>query len=389
METAKTTITFDLPTIWLHGSGYAKKAGEILNTQGASRPLIITDRNLYERGSIQTVITALESLGLKYEICCEAQTEPRANDFDELAQRLNLSRFDSIISVGGGSVIDTAKGLTVIATWGGSILDYDGWNDFAHKPNWTHIAIPTTAGTGSEVSDGGVFVDEARNTKFIVISKKICPTFALTDPEMSRGMPPKVTACSGADALSHAIESYLSKNADAASEMFSLKAIELISRHLPKAYADGNDMAARNAMQIGATMAMIAGSNVYLGLAHSIDMPLGGIFHMPHGQACSMPLPAVLRYNTPAVPDKITNVFKIMGLWDATLPADEAFEQGYAGMAAFLNNIGISTHLADFGYNATEHLDSIVKSTLESAQCNSNPRKPTGEDVAEILRNMI
>lgn len=389
MDIAKSTVTFDMPTHWIHGQGYAGKVAEILKSRKAERPLIITDKILSGLGALKPVTDALEAGGIKYEICDEAQTEPKARDFDEMAKKLDLSRFDSVISVGGGSVIDTAKGLTVIATWGGSILDYDGWNDFPKSPDWTHIAIPTTAGTGSEVSDGGVFVDEARNTKFIVISKRICPTFALTDPEMSKSMPPKVTACSGADALSHAIESYLSKNANLATEMFSLKAIELISQYLPKAYADGNDMGARNAMQMGATMAMIAGSNVYLGLAHSIDMPLGGIFHMPHGQACSMPLPAVLRYNTPATPEKIKTVFKTMNLWDDKLGEMEAFEKGYAGMEAFLNNIGISTHLADFGYNESEHMDSIIKSTLESAQCNTNPRKPTYEDIAGILRSMI
>lgn len=388
MDIAKATISFDMPTHWMHGQGYAKKVGEILKSRKAERPLIITDKILSGLGALKPVTDALEADGIKYEICDEAQTEPKAKDFDEMAKRLDLSRFDSVISVGGGSVIDTAKGLTVIATWGGSILDYDGWNDFPKSPDWTHIAIPTTAGTGSEVSDGGVFVDEVRNTKFIVISKRICPTFALTDPEMSKSMPPKVTACSGADALSHAIESYLSKNANLATEMFSLKAIGFISKYLPLAYADGNNMEARNAMQMAATMAMISGSNVYLGLAHSIDMPLGGIFHMPHGQACSMPLPAVLRYNTPATPAKIKTVFKTMNLWDEKLSEAEAFEKGYAGMEKFLNDIGISTHLKDFGYNESEHMDSIIKSTLESAQCNTNPRKPTYEDIAGILRSM-
>lgn len=388
MDIIKATITFDLPTHWLHGIGYAKKVGEILKAKKATRPLVITDKILYELGTTKTVTDALEAAGIKYEVCAEAQTEPRVKDFDALAAKLDLSRFDSIVSVGGGSVIDTAKGLTVIATWGGSILDYDGWNDFPKTPDWPHIAIPTTAGTGSEVSDGGVFLDEIRNTKFIVISKKINPTVALTDPEMSKGMPPKVTAFSGADALSHAIESYLSKNANLATEMFSLKAIGFISKYLPLAYADGNNMEARNAMQMGATMAMIAGSNVYLGLAHSIDMPLGGIFHMPHGQACSMPLPAVLRYNTPATPAKIKTVFKTMNLWDDKLSEAEAFEQGYLGMEKFLNDIGISTHLKDFGYNESEHMDGIIKATLESAQCNTNPRKPTYEDIAGILRNM-
>ena len=389
MDITKATVTFDLPTHWLHGIGYAKKVGEILKAKGAKNPLVITDKILYELGTTKTVTDALEAQGLKYEVCSDAQTEPRVKDFDKLAKSLDLSRFDSIVSVGGGSVIDTAKGLTVIATWGGSILDYDGWNNFPKVPDWPHIAIPTTAGTGSEVSDGGVFLDEIRNTKFIVISKKISPTVALTDPEMSKGMPPKVTAFSGADALSHAIESYLSKGANIATEMFSLKAVELVSKYLPRAYANGNDMEARNAVQMGATMAMISGCNVYLGLAHSIDMPLGGIYHMPHGQACSMPLPAVLRYNTPAVPEKIKTVFKTMNLWDDKLSETEAFEKGYAGMEAFLNNLGISTHLADFGYNESEHLDSIVKSTLESAQCNTNPRTPTYEDVAGIIRSMV
>lgn len=384
METLNTNINFHLPTQWRHGLDYARKAGEILQERHVSRPLVLTDGLLIKLGTVAPVLESLEACGIKYAICDKFTAEPTVKHFDATVKELDLKQFDAIVAVGGGSVLDSAKALAVIVKFGGSVRDFAGRDRIPAPPDWVNVSIPTTAGTGSEVSDGGVFIDEERNSKFIMMSKKVSATVALTDPLMTVSMPPKVTATSGSDALVHAVESYLSRYANPVSRLFSKQAIELISRYLPKAYADGNDLEARNAMQMGSTMAMSAGCNVYLGLCHSIAMPLCGLYHIPHGQACGMCLPFVLRYNAVSVPQPVREVLQLMRMWDNTLPEPEAFEKGFSLVKKFLNDIGIQTHLSPFGFNPCD-VDAIAASALNSLQCPPNPRTPTHAEIVELV----
>jgi alcohol dehydrogenase class IV len=245
-------------------------------------------------------------------------------------------------------------------------------------PSIKVITVPTTSGTGSEISDGSVLIDQERKTKFIVISKRVCPTAALTDPLMTVSMPPKVTAQSGIDALVHATESYISKGASPASELFALRAIELVSRNVAAACENGKDLDLREKMQIGATMAMTAAMNSKLGLCHALAMPLCALYHMPHGQAVGMALPVVLAYNAPAAGPKMDDVFKAMGFAG----------DGFAQLEALLTRVGISARLADFGFQES-HLPTIVNETMNSAQRPPNPRDPTPEDIEGIVRRML
>lgn len=386
MDIAGSTVNFSLPTHWMHGMGYAKKVGKVLKSRNASRPLVLTDALLVKLGILDPVFQSLKDASISYVVCDKVTTEPSVRMFDQLVQELDLKQFDSVVAVGGGSVIDVAKGLAVFAKFGGSIRDYAGKDKMPSPPDWINVTIPTTAGTGSEVSDGGVFIDEEYNTKFIMMSKRVCATVALTDPTMTVTGPPKITAYSGVDALVHASESYMSRYADEASRLFSRRAIELIAKYLPVAYADGQNLEARNAMQIGSTMAMIAGSNVYCGLCHSMAMPLCGTYHMPHGQACGMSLPFVLRYNAGAAPQSVKGILTAMGFWDPGLKEDQAIDQGCIRVEKFLNSLGISTHLNDFGFKAADTPD-IAQSTLESIQCPPNPRAPTHGEIVELVKS--
>lgn len=388
MDISKATVNFDLPTHWMHGEGYAAKTGAILKETGAKYPLVLTDALLVKLGVVEPVFNSLKENGYQYDLCDKVTAEPTVRFFDDLAKELDLAKYDAVVAVGGGSVMDIAKALAVVAKYGGSVRDYAGKDKMPGRPDWINVSIPTTSGTGSEVSDGGVFIDEENNSKFIMMSKRVSATIALTDPLMTVTGPPSITAYSGVDALVHATESYCSRNADIISQSFSLKAIELICQYLPIAYTNGQNIEARNAMQMGATMAMIAGCNVYLGLCHSIAMPLCGLYHMPHGQGCGMSLPTVLKYNAEAAPERIEAVLKAMQCWDDNLPKADAFEQGYKKVDAFLNSLGISTRLSDFGFDE-KHLDEIAQNTLASIQCPPNPRTPTHADVVEIIKSFV
>jgi alcohol dehydrogenase class IV len=277
------SLRFLLPTCWKHGIGIVSEISSILKEYGCERPLIVTDELLVSLGVVEPVLQSLKNAGINTIICDSVGREPTVGMFDDISSRFDLKSFDSVIAVGGGSVIDVSKGLAILGTFGGSITDYDGFNKFPSRPDMKIFAIPTTAGTGSEVSDGIVVIDEKRNTKFVVISDNIRPAVALTDPEMTMSMPPKVTACTGIDALIHAIEAYLSTRANMATDLFALKSIELVSESLVPAYKDRGNIEYREKMQLGATMAMVAASNTLVGMAHSMDGPICALYHTQLG----------------------------------------------------------------------------------------------------------
>jgi alcohol dehydrogenase len=232
-----------------------------------------------------------------------------------------------------------------------------------------------------------VLIDEDRDTKFLVISKDLCPDYAVTDLRLALSMPPRVTACSGVDALLHAVESYISKGATPASELFALRAIELISGSILFAYENGQDIDIREKMQTGATMAIIAAMNSELGLCHAMAMPLCGLYHMPHGQAVGMALPEVLRYIAKVKKRRIKEVLSIIGLLSSQDEADENLEDGIAALEVFLSYLEISAKLSDFGFSEN-HIESIALETLNSAQCPTNPREPTEEDIRQLTLQM-
>lgn len=377
-------FTFDLPTSWRHGSGMASRTGEIIKEFGCRKTLLLTDRFLLEQKIIGPVLKSLDSAGIEYVVCGEIDEEPTVRFFDYLADTLDLKSFDSILAVGGGSVLDVAKGLAVVASFGGNIRDYNGFDKVPAVPDQKIIAVPTTSGTGSEVSDGVVLIDEEKNTKFLVISKKICPAAAITDPELTRSVPYRVAVCSGIDALVHATESFLSRDASIITETFALKAVELLTKNFKQAVADSQNIHARESMQVGATMAMIAGMNSHLGLCHALAMPLCAHYHMPHGQACGMVLPAVLQYNAEAENEKVVRLLKTMGLYDEEIGEDATQDRAYEKLNAFLAEISIVSKLGSFGYR-DEDLSGIAEATLESAQTPTNPRKPSKQDIADII----
>jgi alcohol dehydrogenase len=314
--------------------------------------------------------------------------EPTVSLFDRIVEKLDLSRFDSVLAVGGGSVIDVAKALAVVAQFGGHIRDYAGFDKIPAPLDRKIIALPTTAGTGSEVSDGSVLIDEAVQTKFLVLSTWICPTLAITDPELTKSMPPKVTANSGVDALTHAIESYLSKDASVASELFSLRAVALISEGLKTAYSHGDDIDARETVQIGSTMAMVAGMNAHMGLCHAMIMPLCALYHMPHGQACGMVLPHVLAFNEEVARDKVADIFRVMGFMDKEAGENALESACYKKLEDFLGEMDITAKLRDFYYR-DEHMQTIVQETFNSVQSQFNPRTPSEEDLIRIVKQII
>ena len=381
-------MKFDFPTSWRHGRGLAAESGRILKDLGCKKTLLITDRLLLKLEVVRPIIESLNAFNIEYTVCDEVTTEPTVTLFENLVDNLDPKNFDSVLAVGGGSVIDVAKGLAIVAQFGGHIRDYAGINKVPAPLERKLIAVPTTSGTGSEISDGSVFVDEAVQSKFLVLSTLICPKVAITDPELTILMPPEITANSGVDALTHGIESYLSKDASVATRLFSLKAVELISSGLKTAYHNGKIIDARETVQIGSTMAMVAGMNAHMGLCHAMVMPLCALYHIPHGQACGMVLPHVLAYNAEVAEEKVVDIFKAMGMIDREGKDDTLNRAPYQMLDSMLEEVRISARLRDFGY-MDNHMQIIVQETFNSVQCQFNPRKPSEEDIVRIVKKMI
>lgn len=381
-------MSFDFPTSWRHGRGLAAESGRIVKDLGCKKTLLITDRLLLKLGVVRPVIESLNAWNREYTVCDEVTTEPTVTLFENLVDNLDPKNFDSFLAVGGGSVIDVAKGLAIVAQFGGHIRDYAGINKVPAPLERKLIAVPTTSGTGSEISDGSVFIDEAVQSKFLILSTLICPEVAITDPELTISMPPEITANSGVDALTHGIESYLSKDASVATRLFSLKAIELISGGLKTAYHNGKIIDAREAVQIGSTMAMVAGMNAHMGLCHAMVMPLCALYHIPHGQACGMVIPHVLAYNAEVAEEKVVDIFKAMGMIEGGGKDDTLNRAPYQMLESMLEEVRISARLRDFGY-VDNHMQIIVQETFNSVQCQFNPRKPSEEDIVRIVKKMI
>lgn len=379
-------MQFSSPTRWRHGRGISTEAGKYVERLGAQKILLLTDPFLLDAGLIKEILSSLEERGLKVTVNADVASEPTVGFFDILARNIDPGRFEAVVAVGGGSVMDVAKGLRIYAQCGGSIRDYKGFDRIPSSIHLPMLAIPTTSGTGSEISDGAVFIDEVSKTKFAVGGLQNCPNVALTDPLLTVSMPPKITAISGIDALVHAVEAYVTRTATQVTEMFAMRAIELIGANLERAYEAGDNIDARESMQIGATMAMIATINSRLGLCHSLAMPLCAQYDLPHGHACGSVLPYVLAFNSSVVADKVNRILHAIG-FDATNQSSP--KEGFDFLECLIQRLGLKISLRnDYGFEDS-HMDAIVKGTMESFQTSNNPREVTGEDVRAIVRRIL
>jgi len=385
MKTKK--FLFCCPTRWLHGLGVTQNVGEKVKEFGAKKALIVTDKGVRECGHLDTVLESLEQDRVEFDIFDEVQPEPPSKLIDNAIETIRRKKIDIIIAIGGGSTIDVAKGFRLLSVCGGSIKDYAGINKIPRTLPLPLIAIPTTAGTGSEVSPGAVFTDEEKQSKFAVVDWKNAPTLAITDPLLTMTMPSSLTGITGIDALAHAVESFVSVNAQPVTEPLSLEAIRLIGENLEKAITNGRDLKARENMQIACTMAMIAAGNTQLGLAHAIGMPLAVNFNLPHGVAVGVMLPYVMKFNLKAQSKKFRRIAEVLSQKIDLLTDSEAGEKAVVAIKQLTKKAGIPSSLKELGVDK-DSFTKLAKSTLLSHQTQFNPRRVTEEkSIVEILQD--
>ncbi|PKN06233.1 MAG: alcohol dehydrogenase, partial [Deltaproteobacteria bacterium HGW-Deltaproteobacteria-7] len=304
----------------IFGNGSILTLASHIKELNAQNPLVVIDKNLAKTDLLEKVANVLIPAGIKFTVYDKVVPEPPIELADEGAKIAVKNKCDIIIGIGGGSAMDVAKAIAVIATNQGGAVDYLGLNKVS-KPGLPKIMIPTTAGTGSEVTFTAVFVRKNLKKKEGMNSPYLYPELALLDPELTLSLPPAPTAQTGLDALCHAIESYTSVNSSPVSEMFSLEAIALIAENLRTCVHDGKNIVARERMLLGSLYAGIGLANAGVTAVHSLSYPLGGKYGVGHGLANTMMLPAVMAFNLPAALEKFTDVAEAMGENVEGLPA--------------------------------------------------------------------
>lgn len=349
----------------------------------AQNPLLVIDKNLAKTDLLEKIANVLIPGGIKFTVYDKVEPEPPIELADEGAKIAVKNKSDIVIGIGGGSAMDVAKAIAVLATNKGSAVDYLGLNKVP-KPGLPKIMIPTTAGTGSEVTFTAVFVRKNLKKKEGMNSPYLYPELALLDPELTLSLPPVPTAQTGLDALCHAIESYTSVNSSPVSEMFSLEAIALIAENLRTCVHDGKNIVARERMLLGSLYAGIGLANAGVTAVHSLSYPLGGKYGVGHGLANTMMLLAVMDFNLPAALEKFTDVAAAMGENIEGLPEREAAYLALEAVEALIEDCGIHATLAQFGIKEKDFPALADVALTVARPLENNPRKLTKDDMIAI-----
>lgn len=363
------------------GVNVTKSISEDIKEFKVNKVLVVTDEGIVKAGIVDKINEYLKLAGVQGVIYDKVSQNPPIEDVERGVKLLKQEKLNVVIAVGGGSVMDAAKCIAVLGTNKGSIQDYEGFGKVKELP-LPLIAIPTTAGTGSEVNMWAVITDEKEKFKMIIGDPKMAPTLSLIDPIMTKTMPPSLTAATGMDALTHAIECYVTKNAQPLSDILSFEAIKLIVNNLRKAVADGDDIEARSNVLLGNTIVSIAFSTAGLGDVHALAHQLSSFCNVPHGIANVVLLPYVMKFNLIARQDKFIKIAEVMGENIAGLSKREAAFRAVQAVKELSVDIGIPA-LRDLGIKEKDIPD-FAEGAMKDLNLLSNPRRTTLEDVIRI-----
>jgi len=371
------------PNKVLFGIGASREIGKEAKALGGTKVLIVTDPGVVNSGLVSSLRANLEEAGMKVFLFDRVEPEPSASLVDESAQLTKENGVDVVIGVGGGSSLDIAKGASLLASNPGNVLDYCGL-DLIPKRGLPKILVPTTAGTGSEVTRVFVLTDKRDNMKKVVFSNYALPELALVDPMLTISMPSKVTADSGMDALVHAIETYVSMNATPFSDLLASKAIELIAKYLPMAFAKGENIEARYHMSLASLLAGMAFASGGLGAVHALAYPLGTEYHLPHGRTNAIMLPHVMEFNSIGNRSRYALIAEMMGKREVTIDLRAGVAKAVEAVIQLLEDVQIPYHLKDYGI-PKEAIPKLVEGGMRQARLFvPNPRDLREKDVEAI-----
>ncbi len=376
------------PRMMRVGGGAVAQTAEVLAAFGLTRPLVVTDPYMVSSGLVRRCLDPMEAAGLKPVVFSQTVPEPTDVVIAAGVAALAQGDFDCLVGFGGGSPIDTAKAMAILATRPGAAMREFKVPFAADQARLPVIAIPTTAGTGSEATRFTVITDTERGEKMLIAGMAALPLAAIVDYELTFTVPPRITADTGVDSLTHALEAYVSKRANPYSDTQAVAAMRLIGANLRTAYAEPRNAAAREAMMLGAMQAGIAFTNASVALVHGMSRPIGAQFHVPHGLSNAMLLPAITRFGLEAAEARYAEASRVIGFAQAGDADGVAAEKLADGLAQLNTELGVPTP-GGFGidkaaWDAT--LSLMADQALASGSPANNPRVPTKDEIVALYQ---
>ena len=384
MALGEQTFGFFIPTVSLMGIGSAKETGGQVKALGASRALLVTDKGISGMGMADKIKEQVEAAGVSVVIFDGAEPNPTDKNVADGVKVYQDNKCDSIISLGGGSSHDCAKGVGLVIGNGGNIRDFEGVNK-STKPMPAFVAINTTAGTASEMTRFCIITNTDTHVKMAIVDWRCTPNVAINDPLLMVGKPAALTAATGMVALTHAVEAYVSTIATPITDACAIKAIELVAEYLRPAVANGDNLEARDKMAYAEYLAGMAFNNASLGYVHSMAHQLGGFYNLPHGVCNAILLPAVCEFNLIANPQRFADIAVAMGENINGLSDVDAAAVGIAAIRKLSASIGIPTGLKALNVKE-EDLKVMAENAKKDACQLTNPRKATLEQVVDIFK---
>ncbi|MBO5426993.1 MAG: lactaldehyde reductase [Prevotella sp.] len=380
---------FILNEVSYFGAGCRKELPEVLNRMGLKKALVCSDKGLIKVGTTAKVTEVLDSVNFPYEIYSEIKPNPTVTNVKQGVEAFKASGADCIIAIGGGSSMDTAKGIGIVANNPefSDIVSLEGCAP-TKKKSVPIIALPTTAGTGAEVTINYVIIDEERQAKMVCVDPNDIPAVAIVDPELMYSLPKGLTAATGMDALTHAIEGYITKGAWVMSDMYELQAIKMIAENLPIAVDEPTNPVGREGMALAQYIAAQAFSNVGLGLVHGMAHPMGSLHDIPHGVANALLLPTIMEFNMPKCIEKFGIIAKTMGVNTDGMTAEQAAQAAVDAVKALSIRVGIPQTLTELGIKE-EDIPALAAQAIADVCTPGNPRDVTEAEIVELYKKVL
>ena len=379
---------FILNEVSYFGAGARKELPEVLNRMGLKKALVCSDKGLIKVGTTAKVTEVLDGINFPYEIYSEIKPNPTVTNVKQGVEAFKNSGADCIIAIGGGSSMDTAKGIGIVSNNPefADVVSLEGVAPTKHK-SVPIIALPTTAGT-AEVTINYVIIDEERQAKMVCVDPNDIPAVAIVDPELMYSLPKGLTAATGMDALTHAIEGYITKGAWVMSDMYELQAIKMIAENLPIAVEEPTNPVGREGMALAQYIAAQAFSNVGLGLVHGMAHPMGSLHDIPHGVANALLLPTIMEFNMPKCIEKFGVIAKTMGVNTDGMTAEQAAQAAVDAVKALSIRVGIPQTLTELGIKESD-IPALAAQAIADVCTPGNPRDVTEAEIVELYKKVL
>lgn len=380
---------FILNEVSYFGAGCRAELPGALNRLNVKKALVCSDKGLIKVGTTKMVTDVLDAAGFAYEVYSEIKPNPTVRNVQDGVAAFKAAEADCIVAIGGGSSMDTAKGIGIVINNPefADVVSLEGCAPTKHK-SVPIIALPTTAGTGAEVTINYVIIDETRQAKMVCVDPNDIPAVAIVDPELMYTLPKSLTAATGMDALTHAIEGYITKGAWVMSDMYELQAIKMIAENLPLAVDEPTNPVGREGMALAQYIAAQAFSNVGLGLVHGMAHPMGSLHDIPHGVANALLLPTIMEFNMPCCIEKYGVIARTMGVDTTGMSAEEAAQAAVDAVKALSIRVGIPQTLTELGIKE-ENIPALAAQAIADVCTPGNPRDVTEAEIVELYKKVL